>query len=222
MNILVVEDDKANAELIYKLLKKEKYSVDLASNAKEALKAIDNALYHLIILDWNLPDGSGFDILQETRDLLIDSQVLMLSANSDIEYRVKALDSGADDYLCKPYALVELLARVKSLLRRSSTNKSTVLELGNISLNRQAKEVLVDDKEVAFTSAEYDIFEALSSNPNKTFTKFELLNLSNNEYGASMMSNIVEVHIKNIRKKLSNKEIIKTVRSVGYKINLSS
>jgi len=222
MNILVVEDDKANALLIEKLLKKEKYSVDIASNTKEALQAIDKAFYNLIILDWNLPDGSGYEILQETRELLIDSQILMLSANSEIEYRVKALDAGADDYLCKPYALVELLARVKSLLRRTATNKNTVLELGNISLDKQSRAVLLDEQEVLMTAAEYDIFEAMASNPNKTFTKFELLNLSNNEYGASMMSNIVEVHIKNIRKKLKSKEIIKTVRSVGYKINLSS
>lgn len=222
MNILVVEDDRANAELMCKLLKKEKYSVDLASNMAEAITAIDKSFYHLIILDWNLPDGSGYEILKETRDLLIDSQVLMLSANSDIEYRVKALDAGADDYLCKPYALVELLARVKSLLRRSSAQKSTLLEIGNISLERQSREVLVDNVEVSFTMAEYDIFEAMLCNPNKTFTKFELLNLSNNEYAASMMSNIVEVHIKNIRKKLNNKEIIKTIRSVGYKINISS
>jgi DNA-binding response OmpR family regulator len=222
MNILVVEDDKANALLIEKLLKKEKYSVDIASNAKEALEFIDKALYNLIILDWNLPDGSGFEILKETRDLLIDSQILMLSANSDIAYRVKALDSGADDYLCKPYALVELLARVKSLLRRTSSNKSTNLEIENIILDKQSRVIFVDNQEINMTSAEYDIFEAMASNPNKTFTKFELLNLSNNEYGASMMSNIVEVHIKNIRKKLNNKEIIKTIRSVGYKINLSS
>ena len=218
MNILVVEDDSANAELISRLLKQEKYSVDLAVNLKEGLEAIDKAFYHLIILDWNLPDGSGYELLLETRELLIESQVLMLSANSDIAYRVKALDAGADDYLCKPYALVELLARVKSLLRRSSTNKSTLLELGNISVNRQSKEVLLEGTVVNFTSAEYDIFEAMASNPNKTFTKFELLNLSNNEYNASMMSNIIEVHVKNIRKKLNNKEIIKTVRSVGYKI----
>ena len=205
MNILVVEDDEANAKLIEKLLKQEKYTIDIAVNASEAFQAIDKAFYHLIILDWNLPDGSGYEILQETRELLIDSQVLMLSANSDIEYRVKALDAGADDYLCKPYALVELLARVKSLLRRSSTNKNTLLELDNISLDRQSHEVLVDGEATMLTSAEYNIFEAMASNPQKTFTKFELLNLSNNEYGASMMSNIVEVHIKNIRKKLKNK-----------------
>ena len=218
MNILVVEDDRANAELISRLLKQEKYSVDVAVNFKEGLEAINKAFYHLIVLDWNLPDGSGYELLLETRELLIDSQVLMLSANSDIEYRVKALDAGADDYLCKPYALVELLARVKSLLRRSSSNKSTVLELGNISLDRQSREVFLEGVEVNFTSAEYDIFEAMASNLNKTFTKFELLNLSNNEYASSVMSNIIEVHIKNIRKKLNNKEIIKTVRSVGYKI----
>ena len=222
MNILVVEDDKANAQLITKLLIKEKYDVNIASNAKEALLLIDKAFYNLIILDWNLPDGSGYEILKETRELLIDSQVLMLSANSDIAYRVKALDAGADDYLCKPYALVELLARVKSLLRRSSSSKNTTLEIGNILLKRQSREILIDNKELSVTRAEYDIFEAMATNPNKTFTKFELLNLCNNEYSSSLMSNIIEVHIKNIRKKLDNKEIIKTIRSVGYKINLSS
>jgi DNA-binding response OmpR family regulator len=222
MNILVVEDDVANAELICKLLQKEKYSVEIAKNAKEAYEALDKSFYHLIILDWNLPDGSGIEILKETRDLLIESQVLMLSANSDIEYRVSALDAGADDYLCKPYAIVELLARVKSLLRRSATNKSSFVEMGDIRLDRQSREVSSGGNIVSFTSAEYDIFEAMLSNPNKTFTKFELLNLSNNDYASSVMSNIIEVHIKNIRKKLNNKEIIKTIRSVGYKINLSS
>ena len=195
--------------------------VDLAKNFNEGQKALDKAYYHLIILDWNLPDGSGFELLREVRELLIESQILMLSANSDITYRVKALDSGADDYLCKPYAIVELLARVKSLLRRSSQNKNTVLNLGNISLNKEMKKVSVDNQEIDLTFAEYNIFEAMASNPNKTFTKFELLNLSNNEYASSVMSNIIEVHIKNIRKKLSSKEVIKTVRNIGYKINLT-
>jgi len=221
MNILVVEDDSANAKLISKLLKQEKYHVDLAKNFDEGQKALDRAYYNLIILDWNLPDGSGFELLKEARDLLIESQILMLSANSDIEYRVKALDSGADDYLCKPYAVVELLARVKSLLRRSSQNKNTVLEIGNIRVNKETKVVSVDNIEIDLTFAEYSILEAMASNPNKTFTKFELLNLSNNEYASSVMSNIVEVHIKNIRKKLSNKEVIKTLRNIGYKINVS-
>lgn len=219
MNILVVEDDRANAELIHKVLKQEKYLVDIASDVAQALLAIDKTFYNLIILDWNLPDGSGYEFLQETRDLLIDSQVLMLSSNSGIEYRVKALDAGADDYLCKPYAIVELIARVKSLLRRNSSNKSTSLEFSNIIIDRQKKEVFVDKDEVQLTLAEYEILEALASNQNKTFTKFELLTLTHNEYATSTMSNIIEVHIKNIRKKLNNKDIIKTVRSVGYKIS---
>jgi len=219
MNILVVEDDPANAELVCKLLRQEKYTVDLARTMAEANEALDKAFYHLMILDWNLPDGSGYELLLETRELLIDSQVLMLSANAEIEYRVKALDAGADDYLCKPYALVELLARVKSLLRRSAVNKNALIELGNISIDRQANAVKLDNEEVNLTLAEYEILLAMASNPNKTFTKFELLNLSHNEYSSSAMSNIIEVHIKNIRKKLNNKEIIKTVRSVGYKIS---
>jgi len=219
MNILVVEDDVANAQLILKLLKQEKYHVDLAVNFAEAQLAIDKSYFNLIILDWNLPDGSGFLLLQELRALLINSQVLMLSANSDVSYRVKALESGADDYLCKPYAIVELLARVKSLLRRSSHNKNNIIIIENISINRENNTVTVAEQEVDLTFAEYKILEAMASNPNKTFAKFELLNLSNNEYASSVMSNIVEVHIKNIRKKLQNKEIIKTIRNIGYKIN---
>jgi len=220
MNILVVEDDKANAELINKLLSKEGYEVSIVHTFKEASEKIDEAFFALIILDWNLPDGSGYDFLKETRELLIDSQVLMLSANSDLEYRVKALNSGADDYLCKPYALIELSARVKSLLRRTDTNKNSKIVIKNIVIDREYKEVRVDDILVPLTSAEYEILEALASNPKKTFTKSELLSISHNEYDSSVMSNIVEVHIKNIRKKLGRKELIKNVRSVGYKITL--
>jgi len=219
MDILVVEDDQANADLIYKLLTQEGYSVDLANTFSYATECIDNAFYHLIILDWNLPDGTGYTFLKEARELLIDSQILMLSANSDVEYRVKALNRGADDYLCKPYSQIELLARVKSLLRRTDSNKNTTIEIGTISINKNAKEIKADGNSINFTSAEYDIFVTLASNPKKIFTKFELLNLIHNEYETSAMSNIIEVHIKNIRKKLNNKEIISTVRSVGYKIS---
>ncbi|MDD2357368.1 MAG: response regulator transcription factor [Thiovulaceae bacterium] len=218
MNILIVEDDLLNADLIEKLLCKEGFEVDVATSFIDALACIDQRVYDLIILDWNLPDKSGYELLEELRSLLIDAQVLMLSANDGVEYRVKALNGGADDYLCKPYSHVELLARVNSLLRRTNSNKNTIIQIASVFIYKNTKEVKIEDELINFTPAEYELLEVLASNPKKTFTKFELLSLIHNEYASFSMSNIIEVHIKNIRKKLQDKEIIKTVRSIGYKI----
>jgi len=218
MDILVVEDDRANADLICKLLKQQAYRVDVAPGYHTALGCIDTTHYHLIILDWNLPDGDGYELLKETRELLIDSSVLMLSANTDVAYRVKALNSGADDYLCKPYSHIELLARVKSLLRRTSSNKNTTITLGAVTICKNSREVRCHHQPVMLTSTEYDILETLASNPDKIFTKSALLNMIHTDYNTALTSNIIEVHIKNIRKKLKNKEMITTVRNVGYKI----
>jgi DNA-binding response OmpR family regulator len=218
MNVLIVEDDFLNADLIEKLLSKEGFEVDIARSFVEAISCIDKSIYHLIILDWNLPDKSGYEFLKELRTLLIDVQVLMLSANDGVEYRVKALNGGADDYLCKPYSHIELLARVNSLLRRTNSNKNSTIQIGAINIYKNSKEVKLDDELINLTPAEYDILEILASNPKKTFTKYELLTLIQNDFASFSMSNIIEVHIKNIRKKLQDKEIIKTVRSIGYKI----
>ena len=218
MKILLVEDDSANAKLVAKLLDAENYSVDVATTRKEAQQALDTTHYGLIVLDWNLPDGCGYELLLEVRELGIDSQVLMLSANSEVEHRVQALNGGADDYLCKPYSQMELLARINSLLRRSHTQKSSSVTLGDITIERNAKTLLKKGKSIDLTQAEYSIIEALAFNPNKIFSKFELSNLLHSEYDNSAMSNVIEVHVKNIRKKTATKEIIKTIRNVGYKI----
>ncbi len=218
MNILIVEDDLLNADLIERLLHKEGFDVDVATSFIDAISCIDKSIYDLIILDWNLPDKSGYELLEELRSLLIDAQVLMLSANDGVEYRVKALNGGADDYLCKPYSHVELLARVNSLLRRTNSNKNTIIQIASVFIYKNTKEVKIEDELINLTPAEYELLEVLASNPKKTFTKFELLSLIHNEYASFSMSNIIEVHIKNIRKKLQDKEIIKTVRSIGYKI----
>jgi DNA-binding response OmpR family regulator len=218
MNILIVEDDLLNADLIERLLHKEGFNVDVATSFIDAISCIDKSIYDLIILDWNLPDKSGYELLEELRSLLIDAQVLMLSANDGVEYRVKALNGGADDYLCKPYSHVELLARVNSLLRRTNSNKNTIIQIASVFIYKNTKEVKIEDELINLTPAEYELLEVLASNPKKTFTKFELLSLIHNEYASFSMSNIIEVHIKNIRKKLQDKEIIKTVRSIGYKI----
>ncbi len=218
MDILVVEDDQANAERIDKLLRQEGYSVSTALSYAAAVDCIDRTRYHLIVLDWNLPDGDGYELLKETRELLIDASVLMLSANADVSYRVKALNSGADDYLCKPYSQAELLARVKSLLRRTDSNKNTTITLGAVTICKNSREATLDGRPIPLTPTEYNLLELLASNPNKIFTKHELLDTIHTDYNAAITSNIIEVHVKNIRKKLNDKTIITTVRSVGYKI----
>ncbi len=220
MRILIVEDDTFNANAIRMLLKKEGFKADIAKSFHDAMLAIDNTSYNLIILDWNLPDKSGYDFLKEIRNFQIESQVLMLSANDAIDYRVRALNGGADDYLCKPYSQIELLARINSLLRRTSSNKSPYIQIGNVFINKNLKEVRLDNSIVGLTPAEYEILESLASNQKKTFTKFELLSIIYSDYASSALSNVIEVHIKNIRKKLQDKEIIKTVRNVGYRVNL--
>jgi len=218
MKILVVEDDSANALLVMKLLKANSYEALLATNYSEALELIESQYFDLIILDWNLPQKSGILLLEELRSMEINSQVIMLSANSDVEYRVKALDKGADDYLCKPYSHLELLARVNSLLRRKTESKNSVVNIGNLQIDREKNSVTLEGKSIDLTSAEYKVLSELAFNPNKIFTKHELFDLLHSDYSATHMSNIVEVHIKNIRKKVNDKSVIKTVRGVGYKI----
>lgn len=222
MDILIVEDDFQNAKLIEKLLKKEGYKVDIAHTYIQASKLTQNTFYPLIILDWNLPDKSGYDLLTELRKLQINSQILMLSANDEVDFRVKALNGGADDYLCKPYSQIELLARVKSILRRSDYQKSTSITLGNIIIDKNSHSVSMDGATIDLTRSEFELFERMASNPNKIFTKSDLLNIICNDYESAAMSNVIEVYISNIRKKLNNKGIIKTIRNVGYKINFTA
>jgi len=222
MNILIVEDDKPVAKQLAKLLIAEKYSCDIAFGFKEAQKLIDANAYALILLDWNLGDGDGLVLLQEVRDLEIKTPVLMLSANSEIDDRVAVLDSGADDYLCKPYSSVELLARMRALLRRESSEKKTTITIGNITLDTTSREVFVDKELSPLTTAEFDLLEFFMQNSNQVLTRYQLSEHINKDNYSIKHSNLVDVHIKNLRKKLNKKDFILSVRGVGYKINRSS
>lgn len=221
MNILIVEDDELTAKQLSKLLKSEKYSCDLATGYVDAKKYIDENSYSLILLDWNLGDGDGLTLLQEIRDLHINTPVLMLSANSELDDRVKVLDSGADDYMCKPYSNIELLARIRALLRRESKEKISTIVINNVKLDISSHEVFVDDKKVELTSSEFDLLELFMKNQNIVLTRYQLSEHINKDNYSVKHSNIVDVHVKNLRKKLNLKDFIKSVRGVGYKINKS-
>jgi len=219
MDILIVEDDKPAARQLAKLLAKEKYSCDIAFGFTEAQEAIDENSYGLILLDWNLGDGDGLELLKEIRDLEIKTPVLMLSANSEIDDRVAVLDSGADDYLCKPYSIVELLARMRALLRRESNEKTANITIGSVVLDTTAREVFVEGENANLTTAEFDLLELFMQNANQVLTRYQLSEHLNKDNYSIKHSNIVDVHVKNLRKKLNKKDFILSVRGVGYKIN---
>jgi DNA-binding response OmpR family regulator len=194
----------------------------VAYGYKEAQGFIDKNSYALILLDWNLGDGDGLDLLEEIRDLEIQTPVFMLSANSTIDDRVAVLDSGADDYLCKPYSSVELLARMRALLRRESSEKISSIVVGSVRLDLTTREVFVEDKNIQLTTAEFDLLELFMQNPNQVLTRYQLSEHINKDNYSVKHSNLVDVHIKNLRKKLDNKEFIQNVRGVGYKVSKSS
>jgi len=222
MNVLVVEDDKLSAKQLLKVLKSEKYTCDLASGYVEARELINLHNYGIILLDWNLGDGDGLELLKELRDLDIKTPVLMLSANSEIDDRVTILDNGGDDYLCKPYSNIELLARMRALLRRESSQKTSIITINDVTIDISAHQVKVKKEIITLTSSEFDLLELFMQNPNIVLTRFQLSEHLNKDNYSIKHSNIVDVHIKNLRKKLNTTEFIKNVRGVGYTINKSS
>ena len=222
MNILIVEDDVLSVGQLSKLLKSEKYSCDVAYGYKEAQKYLDENSYALILLDWNLGDGDGLTLLKEQRELEMKTPVLMLSANSEIDDRVAVLDSGADDYLCKPYSNVELLARMRALLRRESAQKNAIISIDKVKMDISSHEVYVDEKLVELTTSEFDLLELFMQNANIVLTRYQLSEHINRDNYSVKHSNLVDVHIKNLRKKLNLEGFIKNVRGVGYTISKSS
>lgn len=218
MNLLVIEDEHSVANQLKRLLEKERYRCDVAYTYKEAIDLIDTKRYDLILLDWNLPDGDGLTLLTLVRDEGIVTPVLMLSANTEIDDRVSVLDAGGDDYLCKPYSNIELLARVRALLRRESAQKNTLLFSESLQLDTSSREVSVNGTPISLSLSEFDLLELLLQNKNIVLTRYQLSEHLCQDYNSLKQSNLVDVHIKNLRKKIGLEGCITTVRGVGYSI----
>ena len=218
MYLLIVEDEPSVASGLHALLESEKYRCDVAHDYKDALEHIDGKRYDLILLDWNLPDGDGLTFLKVLREEGMNTPVLMLSAKNQIEDRVTILDAGGDDYLCKPYSNIELLARIRALLRRESPQKQTQLTYGGLILYTAKREVTVDGTPVTLSRSEFDLLEVLLMNKNIVLTRYQLNEHLCRDYNTLKQSNLVDVHIKNLRKKIPMEALITTVRGVGYTI----
>lgn len=222
MRILVVEDEESLALRIKNVLESEKYHVDTAFDGRDGLEQAMIEEYDLLILDILLPGFSGLQILKEVRREGFETPVLLLTAKNRVEDKVTGLDAGADDYLTKPFALPELLARVRSLLRRTSEVKSSVILMGNLEVNTNSREVKINGKPVELTPKEYSILEFLLYNKNRVLSRLSIAeHVWGDNFDLFTMTNFVDVHIKNLRKKIDqprSNSLIETVRGVGYMI----
>jgi DNA-binding response OmpR family regulator len=223
MKILIVEDEHKIANSIKKGLEQESFAVDVAYTGDEGYDLAVAEGYDLIILDRLLPGIDGIDICKKLREQQIHTPILLLTAKGQVEDRVEGLNSGADDYLIKPFAFEELLARIKALIRRPKGNLGAVLTVSDLSLNTLTFEVKRGDKQVKLTSKEYSLLEYMMRHPNQILTKDQIINHVWN-YESDILPNTVEVYIGYIRNKIDRPfpkitPLIRTVRGFGYKVS---
>ena len=217
MKILVVEDEIDLNNVITKHLKKNGYSVDSAFNGEEAMDFTAVAHYDLIVLDIMMPVMDGLTFLQKSRTKKLATPVLMLTAKDEIDDVVKGLDTGADDYLVKPFDFKELLARVRTLIRRNSGSAANEIYAGELKIDLSKKSVELGGQSIELTGKEYEILEFLMLNKGRILTRNQIKEHVW-DFNYTGGSNIIDVLIKNIRKKLGECEVIQTKRGLGYVI----
>jgi heavy metal response regulator len=220
MRILVVEDEDAIAQFLNQGLSEAGYAVDRAADGAEALHWAAIAEYDLILLDLMLPDSDGLAICAELRRRDIRAPVLMVTARDTIDERVAGLDSGADDYLIKPFAFAELLARIRALLRREPNLKSAVLQVADLEMDTVSRSVRRAGQTIALTSKEYSLLEYMLRHPNQTLTRASIAEHVWN-YDFDNLTNLIDVHIFSLRRKLDDAhapKLLHTVRGVGYRL----
>lgn len=222
MRILVVEDEHKIANSIKKGLEQESYAADIAYTGNEGFDFASTEPYDLIILDRLLPEMDGIEITRKLREQKVHTPILMLTAKGQIADKVEGLDAGADDYLVKPFAFEELLARVRALTRRPKENVGTKLSVEDLSLDTVSFEVRRGEKIIKLSNKEFALLNFLMRHANKILTKDQIINNVWN-YDADILPNTVEVYIGYLRNKIDktfpNKSpLIQTVRGFGYKV----
>jgi DNA-binding response OmpR family regulator len=220
MKILIVEDEKKVASFLKKGLEQEYYTVDVASDGKEGLSQAFANEYDLLILDIMLPLLDGISLLKELRKEKIETPVLMLTAKDTISDKVDGLDSGADDYLAKPFAFEELLARVRALFRRNEKSKTLTLSANDLSVDTLNHRVTRAGKEINLTPKEYSILEYLLRNKNRVISRIRLTEHVY-EYQFDPNTNVIDVYINKLRNKIDkdySHQLLHTLRGVGYMI----
>ncbi|HEX4774034.1 MAG TPA: response regulator transcription factor [Candidatus Saccharimonadales bacterium] len=224
MRILVVEDDHTIAQAIKEGLEQESFAVDLAFEGEEGYLSASNDDYDLLILDIMLPGMNGFEIARKLRDDANHTRILMLTARDQVPDRVRGLNTGADDYMIKPFSFEELLARIRALLRRPNESIGEVLGAGDLTLNTITSEVKRRGQPINLSQKEYAVLEYLLRNKGKVLSKNNIMTHVW-DFDADILPNTVEVFIKYLRDKVDRPfkgpELIQTVRGFGYKVNAS-
>ena len=217
MRLLVVEDEVDLARALRKALEEEQFSVDLALDGEEALFQMTEMSYDAIILDLMLPGHDGWSLLQALRQMGKRTPVLILTARDAVEERVRGLDLGADDYLLKPFALTELLARVRALVRRASGDPSPTVLLRGVRIDTAARRVFRDESAIDLTAREYAVLELLARRRGSLVTRTMIWEHIYDE-AEQLLSNAVDVHVSALRRKLGH-DLILTRRGQGYIID---
>ncbi len=214
MRVLLIEDDYVLGEAVRDHIASLGYGVDWMKRLDDAREALATVAYELVLLDLNLPDGRGLDLLRELRRRGADAPVIILTAQDQIAARIEGLNTGADDYLVKPFDLSELSARIAAVARRYGGHANPLLRRGELEIDLARRIVCIAGKPVDLTAREWAVFERLVRHPNALIAKTDIED-SLYEFGAEIESNAVEVYVSRLRKKLG-RDAIKTVRGAGY------
>jgi DNA-binding response OmpR family regulator len=221
MRILLVEDEKRLAGVIQKGLVENGFAVDVAFDGEDGVFLAESESYDLIVLDWMLPKKDGLSVCRELRAKNIKVPILMLTAKSNLEDKVTGLDTGADDYLTKPFAFLELRSRINALIRRSTPDSSPILEIDNLTLDPLTHVIKRGVKDIKVTPKEFSVLEFLMRHKGEVVTR-TMITEHVWDYNFEGMSNVIDVFVASLRRKIDKSEktkLIHTIHGVGYRIS---
>jgi DNA-binding response OmpR family regulator len=223
MRILIIEDEHKIAQALKKGLEQEHFAVDISFDGNDGMDFATSEEYDLIVLDRMLPGIDGLEICRILRAKNIHTPILMLTAKGHLNDRVTGLNTGADDYMTKPFAFTELLARIRALLRRPKGSINTKLQIADLTLDTESFEVMRDSKSITLSSKEFSLLQYLMRHPNQIVTKEKIITHVWN-YDSDILPNTVEVYMKHLRDKIdkpfAKPNLIHTVRGFGYKLKV--
>lgn len=224
MKVLIIEDEEKLAQSIKKGFEKSGYAADYIMDGEAGQRRIEicHNDYDVVVLDLKLPKKDGFQVCKEVRQKDIKIPIIILTARDTVDEKIMALDSGADDYLVKPFSFDELMARVRALTRRPSETLPPKLQVADVTLDPATQEVFRGTRKITLTLKEFELLRYFMRNPGKVLNREDIF-VHLWDFADNSMSNVIDVHMKNLRKKIDdneNKKLLETVRGVGYRLKV--